>query len=1249
MRIEKLHFKNLNSLKGEWEIDFTVPEYSCGPFVITGLNGAGKSTILDAIALALYGETPRLKTFSSKENEILNKESTECFSEVTFAVKGQTYRASWKQRRGKPRGKQADKKLGNLQAIKQKLEILEGETWRGLTEKVADKDSKITEITGLDFSQFSRSVLLAQGKFADFLKGNSKDKAKSLEQITGTEEYAEISQRVQEKTRRLDQELKTKIAALGSYSPMSEEDRQKKENERQANKEKSETLAAQSNQTNEAINWLTEVKSLKDRKEKAEKQLALLEAREEEFNQKKRALERIKAANSIKTVADSLEELNKNIAAAAEKEKQHGESIKTKTQEKNKIEQEKKDLDNQRDQLLKAVDALNVTLQKVRALDDGIGQLKGEEKQKHDKVALANKNLEESCSSRNDVKAKHDKNQEDISNKESWLSSHAAEKTLFADKQEIFSESIKWDSLKKDFENALEAEAKFKNEVQTHKNSLEELTPQIEASKEKLKPFEDKIKQLDQRIADFFQGKSLTELNAQSQKLSDTKESLMTAKGCLEEVINSLGLIKQKQADQAGSGKDLSALRASKTKSRELIESYEKREQELVNALRIAAFEEQRQSLQEGDPCPLCGSKDHPYCRNLPEEKNSLSKRSKEVKNLLAKERENLRDIEQKITSKETLANSAQKEGEKLSEKLDEQKSRCKEVLSSLKLSWSEDLPALKDQILVKIGSVESEKQSLAERISKFVEITENKNKLIADRDKITEDNQKLDKRYSEISAKGELAQKSFENAKKTSANKKEELDSKITEISRRWRDFVGVPLTMETVKEFLSEILGKAEEYSKNLEGFNSSKAAGEKLAVQLQGKDTEVKRLEEILAEANKELKDKEDDRKAKEAKRKELFADKDCTAEESRMAEKTRDLKSKCEEKDRELNNLISKISELNGSLNQIQTQKDKFAAEKTQKQGLFDENLRAANFASKEIWKAHLLDEAKVEEKAAEIRDYDTQIQMAQGQIDQCKKPLEDKEAQREANDKLKTLTENSTEELKVLLEKIKKDKEQSDIRYGALDTELTQDKKQRESAAKIAQEVETQKKELSHWQTLNALIGSHDGSKYRGFVQSLAFESLIKKADEELEGLTSRYVLAARKGSSDLELDVIDNDMGGETRPIDTLSGGETFIVSLALALGLSRMASNRVKIDSLFLDEGFGSLDDENLDKALRALGKINERGKSIGVISHVAKIQNEIPYQIEVISGPGGASKLKGPGVKDLGLIRKSQNLSSC
>ncbi len=1238
MRIEKLYFKNLNSLKGKWEIDFTVPEYSRGPFAITGPTGAGKSTILDAISLALYGETPRLKTISTKENEILNKESTSCSSEVTFTVKGQTYRATWRQRRAQPRGKKTDQ-LGNLQPVDCKLEVLEGKTWRGLTEKIKEKDKKIVEITGLNFSQFSRSVLLAQGKFAEFLHGDPKERARSLEQITGTEEYAEISKRVQEKTHLLDQALKNKIAAFGSYSLMSEEDRQRKEKERQTNKKRSEDLAAESNQTNEAINWLTEVENLKGQREKAARQLATLESQKEEFNQKKQLLERIKAANSIKTIADSLDELDKNISAALDKEKQHGEDINTKTQEKARLEQEKKDLDIKRDQHLEAVEALNGILQKVRMLDSRIDQLKDEEKLKHDKAASAQKNLDESRAGYTEIKTKHDKNQEDMSSRETWLSAHAAEKALFDGQQEIFSASIKWEDLKKDFDSVLESEEKLRSELQTHEKSLQELTPQIEAGKEKLKPCEDKIKQLEQRIADLFQGKSLTDLNLQSQKLSDSKDGLVAAKGCLEEAINSSSLIKQKQNDKAGDEKELSALKAGKLKSEELINSYEKREQELENAWQVASYEERRSSLQEGEACPLCGSKDHPYCRNLPEEKNSLSQRRKEVKDLIAKERENLHDIEQKITGKETLIDSAQKEIEKLSKKLLEQKHLCKEILSPLKLTWSEDLSLLKDQILVKIGNIDNEKQTLTGKISSFMEITENKSKLTEDRDKITEDNQKLDKKYSEISAKKELTQKSFENAEKSSANKKAEVESKIADISQRWKGFVSAPLTVETVKDFLADILDKGKEYSKNLDGFNSCKAQGEKLTVQLQSKDSEVGRLEDNLAEANGELKEKEDERKAKEAERKELFADKDCAVEESRMAEKTRELKSDCEGKERELNDLISKISELNGSLSQIQTQKANFAAERTQKQDLFDKNLQAANFANQEIWKAHLLDEAEVEEKAAEIRDYETQVQLAEDQIKQSKKPLEEKEAQRQSNEKLKALTEKSVDQLKALLEKLKKDKEQSDISYGSLDTELTQDEKQREGAAKISKEIDTQKKELNRWQTLNVLIGSHDGSKYRGFVQSLAFESLISKADKELEKLSSRYVLAARKGSTDLELDVIDNDMGGETRPIDNLSGGETFIVSLALALGLSKMASNKVQIDSLFLDEGFGSLDDENLDRALQALSRINADGKSIGVISHVAKIQSEIPYQIEVIPGMGGASQLKGPGVSYLGL----------
>ena len=150
------------------------------------------------------------------------------------------------------------------------------------------------------------------------------------------------------------------------------------------------------------------------------------------------------------------------------------------------------------------------------------------------------------------------------------------------------------------------------------------------------------------------------------------------------------------------------------------------------------------------------------------------------------------------------------------------------------------------------------------------------------------------------------------------------------------------------------------------------------------------------------------------------------------------------------------------------------------------------------------------------------------------------------------------------------------------------------------------------------------------------MQSITFETLIEFANESLVKMTDRYILTSSPNEL-LAFDVIDNYQGGVVRSSSNLSGGETFIASLALALGLSRMASRNVQVDSLFLDEGFGTLDPEALDNTLGMLSTLNEQGKLIGIISHVGEIRERIPARIDVIPVTGGVSRLEGPGVREI------------
>ena len=199
---------------------------------------------------------------------------------------------------------------------------------------------------------------------------------------------------------------------------------------------------------------------------------------------------------------------------------------------------------------------------------------------------------------------------------------------------------------------------------------------------------------------------------------------------------------------------------------------------------------------------------------------------------------------------------------------------------------------------------------------------------------------------------------------------------------------------------------------------------------------------------------------------------------------------------------------------------------------------------------------------------------------------------------------------------------------AELRCSETRAALLDDDRRRSQSQTLLEQVAAATAESQRWGRIAALIGTSDGGAFRKIAQAYNLDLLVQHANVQLRQLARRYRL--KRGGSPLGLLVMDTEMGDELRSVHSLSGGETFLVSLALALGLASMASSKLKIESLFIDEGFGSLDPESLQIAMDALDSLQAQGHKVAVISHVAEMHERIPVQIQVQRQGNGQSGLK-------------------
>lgn len=1220
MQILKLSFENINSLKGAWTIDFQAPDFRSGIFAIVGPTGSGKTTILDAICLALYGHTPRIGSITQNANEVMNRDCDSCRSSLEFQTLSGRYRATWSQKKQKNFDK-----TGKYGQVVSTMEKFEDGCWIPITDgsKVTSKKQEVQKIIGLSFDQFKRSVMLSQGDFAAFLKSKPNEKAQTLEQITGTQIYSLLSTKVYDLAEEQKKLFEDKQREVELSPVLDDAVVLTKQEQLKGITEEAKVLETQISKIEKESRWISETAELRNQFLRVKAELERLKENRNEFFRKENVVRLAEHAQNILPIFNTL----------IDKQSLREDSIKEKSAAENELVNATKSLKEKDFNFKAAEEALNnENLQKpkklalfsqIESLDAEISPLiKSSRLAQEEKIKLENETAD--CkdhlnkAKENIRKLEEDREKRDLERKEDIKGAF-----LYQRKDELRDCKITAETLSAALADAEGKADKASETVKSQEKEAEALRIRKEKIASVIEADKVLLKEAEKRLSEILDGKTLDELTQEQLSFSEQIPLLEAVKSALKAVCDQKEeIVRQEDVMQRDSA-ELDNWSSKKEGYEKEIQSLTSRQEELEALVQIDELTKVRAELKEGEPCPVCGSLEHPFAANLPPEVATAKERLAVVKEESTDLQKNQKEADRKI--------------DVLKDRILVSEKRLKELRKNLDLAEEELTLKCGRAGLTREGVTEeaaavliTKKESLLIDIKKRIaKARDAESKAAAAKEKIAGTTEELHRAEMVFSN----AQTKFESAKSLLAQAQTGREKARTELEQFWR---------KTAKEYGSVItdgelfahnpelfkrwIAKAAKYEELLE---SCREIENSLAIKkgtLPGLVESVERLEKSSREKSDQAAELQTELKTKQLQRDKLFGTK--LVEIERKAYE-RLLSQLAEAKDQAYENLSKARSVQAAAEQRLKTAEQRSAeAEKNllSAKTEWTDALKKEKFESEEDWRRARLDSEAINALHKEITDYKAQSRSAADRFSEADKKLAEKESQK--------LTDKSLEVLEAEKREASAEKEKLLEQKGELQKELKTDEEARIKRAGIEDELKKLKHQVAVWDRLNTLVGSSSGDKYRRYVQSLVLLTLLKNANVELTKLHSRYRLA--KGGGDMEIKVIDSDLADQERPTDNLSGGETFIVSLALALGLAQMASNNVRIDSLFLDEGFGTLDDDSLEKALNALSSLNAQGKTVGLISHVDQIKERIPSKIVVKrSAQPGVSRLEGAGVK--------------
>ena len=1130
MRIEHIRLHNLNSLAGTWEINLTAPAYrDDNLYAITGPTGAGKTTILDAICLALYGRTPRLARINKNTNDIMSRHTGTCFAEATIAVHDRRYRCYWSQHRARRR---ADGELQNP-----KHEIADATSGQLLASSLKTTAATIEQLTGMDYSRFTRAMLLAQGEFAAYLQATPDERAPLLEQITGTAIYSQLSIRAHENYKAARDTLNTLQAETSGITLLTADETATLEAERDAARHAAATLATTQQQTAAALAWLADIARLRAEHSALREQAGQLAAEAATFAPERARLERANRAATLDAAYTHLNTL---------RQQQHDDEHNLATLsaalpgQQSALAAADTALASAQAALAAAKqqhDANQPHWQTMRAYDQRLADQQHTLREHEQRVATTQADLTNAAARHSALQQQHDDETRQLTACAAWLDIHAADAALARDLDTI---TLRVQDLAAQQKQNDETAAHTRATLARHQENERALAA-AEAACQKnaahaanLAAAHDRAKQ---RLAQHLAGRSLRDYRADKDRLAA----------------------------------------------------------QLAAAQNIADLATRRAQLHDGEPCPLCGATEHPYTHGQTPQPDSLRAQYDALNRYIT-------EAETCETEEHNAASAAQTAAQNATAA-----AHNRDLAAQNHTNSRANHDAARQQQKQSDDALAAARIALAQQLAPYTPTTattpHNPAAILNTLRQRLHDWQHHEQRQRDIQQQHNItttalagSRAALDACQSTHAQAVAQHNSALA----TWQHTQNERRAHYGTRDPDAEARAAQHTITRSEHNAQHAQTARQQAHDTLRDSETRLHDLRQRLAQ--------------------------------NRIAIRNAATQF---QRDSEAAGIIADTSAQNVGWALAQQTEATPSDARTEKPPLplagegGGEGISRSETQPSPAETAYLaarLPAAARTQLAARAADLDRRQQDNHSR-------LHDRAARLDAT-LAQALTDEDETTLRERQETARAQQQTHDQTIATLNYRLAENHKAHAALRDKQAAIAAQQAETRRWQALHDLIGSADGKKYRNFAQGLTFASVIAHANRQLARMNDRYLLT-HDPARPLELDIIDNYQGGETRTTKNLSGGETFLVSLALALGLSHMAGENIRIDTLFLDEGFGTLDEETLESALDTLSALRADGKHIGVISHIAALTERIPTQIRITPEQGGRSRIDGPGCR--------------